>query len=259
MFVFRHRHAVREGYCKLVTSDLESNLFSTADQQHVLMHSTWGSTIEDDFKMALFPFSNLKNTHMQRNISEAVNQRDHQLSRGRVSLLHTSTRRPRQSRKLLHPQQWVSTTFSNYNWVTLSDERMRWRTNWSWLVFLHAGMWENTKVINFWFLTIKHVMSICWHGAGPSSQPPFDSFAVPANTVPSNILFVFSLLWSCNRLRLMVFLWYWRVELGHIWWISYLYQCTRQTLGSCWALPWLDLVLCISFFIFIFLALTWNH
>lgn len=89
---------------------------------------------------------------MQRNVSEVINQRDHQLSWSRVSLPRTSVRTPRQSQKLLRPQQWPSTAaFSNHNWVNLSDERMRWRTNWSWLMFLHAGMWGRTKVWNFWF------------------------------------------------------------------------------------------------------------
>lgn len=89
---------------------------------------------------------------MQRNISEAINQRGHQLSRRRVGLPRTSVRRPRESRRLRRPQQWPSTaTFANHNWMKLSDERMRWRTNWSWLTFLYAGMWRRTKVINFWF------------------------------------------------------------------------------------------------------------
>lgn len=193
--------------------------------------------VEDDLRMLWFLFLNLKNTYMQRNISEAVNQRDHQLSRGE-SAFHAHPSAGQDSGEGFS----TAAAFSNHNWLKLSDERMRWGTNWSWLMFLHAGMWEKTKVINFWFLPIKHVMLdllTC------NSQPSFDSSAGLTHTAHSNAPLVRRLMWSCSRLCFMVFLWYLHVEIDEF---SYLYQCARQTADSCCTLPLLNFVVTETYF-----------
>lgn len=91
------------------------------------------------------------------------------------------------------------------------------------------------------------ILCICWHVTGRTSRAPFDSFAVLTQAAHSNILFVFCPLRSCNRLRFMMLLRYRLVEFGHIWWISYLYRCARQTAGSCWSLPPLNFPLCNTY------------